>query len=149
MRSRRRAGVAILLIGTIVWLGGLLRMGIWAVPQGIAAVAHTPTERDALVIAVLLCAVVSVLLLRMQWIRRAWRQLQVDVHMGYFGHPPHNPALPVELTMLRVGRLVATIVLPAVVLAFVLPGPAEGAIAAAAGLVVRLGAAALLSLDGT
>lgn len=137
MRWAHRATWALALAAYVAWFGGLLRLLAEAVARLLPQVAPTESDRTGLAFATIGSGVVLViviaLLYRWHWYRGVLRQTREDVY-GSHG----LPVPPFGQIVQRVLRWLAFFVPPAVVLAFLLPGPAAAAIAMVVGLVLRV-----------
>jgi hypothetical protein len=133
----RRASWALALAAYVGWFGGLLRLLAEAVAQIVPEVAPTEGARTSLALwtvgSIVVGVVVIALLLRWPWYRGVLRQTQEDI-AALHGHTVPQ----FGQTLRRVAGWSAIIVLPAAVLAILLPSPAAAAVAIVVGLVLRV-----------
>ena len=134
----------------IAWFGGLLRLLGEAIAR-LLELASTVDDRRNLVVfmiaSVVFGAVMLLLLRRWGWYRDLLRQ-NTEAIKRYSGVPvpeASSSVVPVRRAALSFGM----VILPALAVAIILPGPTAAAIALLAGLVLRLGLAAVLAARGT
>jgi hypothetical protein len=133
--------IVIGLIGAnIVWFAGLSRLLGEAVARGVSALAPTEaalrTAVLSLVVAAIVLVVVAFQLWRWQPSRQLLRQTREDLR-AFQGLPPK--ATDVSQANLRpIALAAAGMVVPAVVLAALLPGPIAAGVAAIVGLATRV-----------
>ena len=132
----------VLVLSYVAWFGGLWRLLAETVGRLLPEVAPTESDRTSLAFATIWSVVVGVvvlaLLLRWPWFRDVLRQIYED-SSGSHG----RPGPPVGQILRRVAGLSAIVVLPALVLAILLPGLAAAAVVMVVGLVLRVVAVGL------
>jgi hypothetical protein len=134
---------------SVAWFGGLSRILAEAAMRYLPALDVSESDATVLRVAVVgttaLAAVEGVALWRWSWYRATIRQVQQDVRSLY-GLPPRTE------TPTGVGRPIlastAIIVLPALLVAVVLPGTIAAAVAVMIGLFTRVGVAVVVSTSG-
>jgi hypothetical protein len=128
-----------MLAANVAWFGGLLRLIGEAGFRVVSEVA--PTESDQrnavyVVVGIAVVGVVAFLLWRWPWYRAVLRQTQEDAR-SLWGLPP-KAAPPLQGRLARTGTSVALVLVPALAVAALLPGPIAAAVATIIGLVVRV-----------
>jgi hypothetical protein len=138
--SRERSTSLLMLVASAAWFGGLLRIVAEAAVRALSAIAPTGTDPGIVLFAVVgttaLAGVEAFVLWRWSWYRSMLRQTQEDIRSLY-GLPPRT-ASSLSVTLRRVLSSVAIVILPALLVAAVLPGVIAAAVAVLIGLVARV-----------
>jgi hypothetical protein len=149
MTSRERAIPGVMLIANVAWLGGLLRLVVEVIARVLSAIAPNASDQRTIVVAIAVGVAITgielVLLWRWTWYRNLLRQTQEDIRSLWDLPPMEAPRLRLDV---RRGIASAGIVLlPAVAIASLLPGPVGAAVAMVLGLVVRVIVAVVVAKD--
>jgi hypothetical protein len=135
-----------LIAANVAWFAGLWRLFGEAAVRGISAMAPTEaTMRTALVslvVAAIVLVTVAFLLWRWQPSRQFLRQTREDLR-AYRGVPPGADLAEVNLRPIAMAA--AGMLVPAVVLAALLPGPIAAGVAVIVGLVGRVALAVVMA----
>jgi hypothetical protein len=135
-----------LVAANIAWFAGFWRLLGEAAVRGLSAMAPTDAALRAGVVSLVVAAIVLVamasLLWRWQPARQLLRQTREDLR-AYHGLPPRADVAHVNLRPIALAT--AGMLVPAVVLAVLLPGPIAAAVAVIVGLVGRVALAVVMA----
>ncbi|HEY8987858.1 MAG TPA: hypothetical protein VIM39_02480 [Candidatus Limnocylindrales bacterium] len=151
MTRGARPTQAVMLAANVVWFGGLMRLLGEAVARLLSEMAPTESDQRTVVAAVLggivVLGIEVLLLWRWSWYRGVIRQTREDVR-SLWGLPP-KATPPIQVTFRRTATSSAIVLVPALVVAFLLPGAVAAAIAVIVGLVVRVAVVAVAVATST
>ena len=135
-----------LIAANIAWFAGLWRLLGEAAVRGVSAMAPTEATLRTAVVSLVVAAIVLVamgfLMWRWQPARQLIRQTREDLRT-YSGAPPK--AANVAEANLRPMTLAAGMLVPAVILAALLPGPIAAGVAVIVGLAGRVALAVVMA----
>jgi hypothetical protein len=149
MTSRDRAIPGVMFIANVAWLGGLLRLAVEGISRVLPEIAPDASDQRTVVVAiaagVAITGIELVLLWRWSWYRGVLRETQEDIRSLW-----SLPLVEMPRVRLEVRRAVASatvVLLPAVAVAALLPGPVPSAIAMVLGLAARVAVAIVTAMD--
>jgi hypothetical protein len=128
-----------MLAANVAWLSGLLRLIGEAGFRVVSEVAPTEIDQRNVVyflVGMAFAGVLAFLFWRWPWYRAVLRQTREDAR-SLWGLPP-KAAPPFRVGLARMGASVALVLVPALAVAALLPGPIAAAVATIIGLVVRV-----------
>jgi hypothetical protein len=135
----RLTRIGLLLVG-VAWLGGLLRLFGEAASRAFSSIAMTDGELRTALTSILVGSVFIglelILLSRWSWYRDMIRQTRNDIRSVY-GLPPTAASTPASTIRRTVPSLAMTVV-PAALLAIIVPGVFAAAVMVVLGLVMRV-----------
>ena len=130
-------------------LGGLLRLAVEGISSVLPEIAPDASDQRTVVVAiaagVAITGIELVLLWRWSWYRGVLRETQEDIRSLW-----SLPLVEMPRVRLEVRRTVASatvVLLPAVAIAALLPGPVPSAIAMVLGLAARVAVAIATAMD--
>jgi hypothetical protein len=136
-----------LIAANIAWFAGLWRLLGEALVRGLSAMAPTEATLRGAIVSLVVAAMVLVALAYMLWRWQPYQQLVRQTREDlrtYWGMPPKAADAPAA-NHRPIAVAAASIVMPALVIAAVLPGPIAAGVAVIVGVVARIALAAVMA----